>query len=174
MAHTITHPPVRGKPAILFVCLGNICRSPLAEGAFRAEAARRGLDVAVDSAGTGAWHQGEAPDPRAQAVAISNGVDISRLRARQVVAQDFDRFDLILGMDDENMARLRQLAPTGARARLSLLLDHVPGHKGQSVADPWYGGLRDFELTWHEVSQAARALADVLTVERGGGPLQRL
>src|SRR3954470_3499858 len=117
--------------SILFVCLGNICRSPLAEGAFRAEADRLGLDAEVDSAGTGGWHRGEPPDRRAIAVARRGGVDISVQRARQVTRADFDRFDHIVALDAENLADLERLRPAGSRASLSLLLDHVPGREGE-------------------------------------------
>src|SRR3954470_11994408 len=145
--------------SILFVCLGNICRSPLAEGAFRAEAARLGLDAEVDSAGTGGWHRGEAPDRRAIAAARRGGVDISGQRARKVTRDDFDRFDLILALDAENLADLERLRPAGSRARLSLLLDQVPGREGKAVADPYYGGESHFDGTWRDVTEAARALA---------------
>ena len=144
--------------AVLFVCMGNICRSPLAEAAFRAEAERAGLDVEVDSAGTGGWHEGEPPDRRAQAVAARNGIDISRYRARKVRQTDFDRFDLIVALDRENLAELEALRPESGRARLSLLLDHVPGRQGEPVADPYYGGEAHFEITWKDVSEGARSL----------------
>src|SRR3954468_21444683 len=108
--------------SILFVCLGNICRSPLAEGAFRAEAARLGLDVEADSAGTGSWHRGEPPDSRAIAAAKRGRVDISGQRARQVAIADFDRFDRILALDAENLADLEAMRPAGSRAQVSLLL----------------------------------------------------
>jgi len=147
------------KTRLLFVCLGNICRSPLAEAAFRAEAERIGLEVEVDSAGTGDWHAGEPPDRRAQAVAARHGVAIDHLRARQVRAEDFHRFDHIVAMDRENLAGLRRLRPRGGRAELSLLLDHVPGREGQAVADPYYGGEQHFDTTWADVSAGARALA---------------
>src|SRR5436305_6689578 len=116
--------------SILFVCLGNICRSPLAEGAFRAEAERRGLEIEADSAGTGGWHAGEPPDRRAIAAAGRMGVDISGQRARKVTRADFDRFDHIVALDEENFADLARLRPAGSRARLSLLLDHAPGREG--------------------------------------------
>jgi len=152
--------------SILFVCLGNICRSPLAEGAFRAEAARLGLDVEADSAGTGGWHRGEPPDRRAIEAAKRGGVDISGQRARKVTSGDFDRFDHIVALDVDNFADLERLRPAGSRARLSLLLDHVPGREGQGVADPYYGGDRDFDATWRDVTDAARALAHKLTEEQ--------
>ena len=146
-------------PAILFVCLGNICRSPLAEAAFRQEAERIGLDVTVDSAGTGDWHVGEPPDPRAIAVARANGVDIAGYRGRQVAPADFERFDHVVALDLANLARLRALRPEGSRAALSLLLDHVPGRAGEPVADPYYGAQEGFDTTWADVTAGARALA---------------
>ncbi|MFC7379843.1 low molecular weight protein-tyrosine-phosphatase [Brevundimonas sp. GCM10030266] len=152
--------------SILFVCLGNICRSPLAEGALRAESARLKLDLIVDSAGTGNWHAGEPPDERAQRTALKHGVDISALRARQVTRADFRRFSHIIALDHENLANLRKLAPPDATAELSLLLDHVPGREGQAVTDPWFGEEAGFEITWAEVSAAARTLAEALRRDR--------
>lgn len=151
------------KPAILFVCLGNICRSPLAEAAFRLEAERAGLDAEVDSAGTGGWHAGEPPDPRAQAVARRNGVDISGYRARQVEPADFARFSHVVALDGDNLAVLRRLRPKEGAA-LSLLLDHVPGRRGKAVADPYYGADAGFETTWADVTLGARHLLRALTV----------
>lgn len=130
-------------PALLFVCLGNICRSPLAEAAFRHRAAEAGLAALADSAGTGDWHVGEPPDPRAIAEARRHGLDISTCRGRQVSAADFSRFTHILALDARNLADLTRLAPAGARARLSLLLDHVPDMAGQPVADPYWGTAKD-------------------------------
>ena len=147
-----------GKPAVLFVCLGNICRSPLAEGAFKAEAARLGLDVAVDSAGIGGWHTGESPDPRARAVAKRHGIDIGGQRARKVIPQDFRRFSHIVALDREVLAALKAMRPANAVAELSLLLDHVKGREGKAVADPYYGDDTDFEAAWTDVSDGARGL----------------
>lgn len=152
-------------PSVLFVCLGNICRSPLAEGAMRAAAGAAGLTVKIDSAGTGAWHSGEAPDPRAQEVAARDGVDISGLRARQVTAQDFRDFDHIVAMDLTNLENLRKLAPAGARARLSLMLDHVPGREGLPVADPFYGSDSGFDATWRDVRAGAQGLLEAMAQE---------
>ena len=149
------------KIAVLFVCLGNICRSPLAEAAFRLEAARLGLAVEVDSAGTGGWHQGEPPDRRAQAAARRNGVDIGGYRARQVTAEDFTRFTHVVAMDGDNLADLDRLRPSGARAELSLMLDHA-GRAGAPVEDPYYGGDEGFDVTWADVRAAARGLAQAL------------
>jgi protein-tyrosine phosphatase len=150
----------RMKPAVLFVCLGNICRSPLAEAAFRHAAATIGLDVDVDSAGTGAWHVGKPPDRRAQAVALSHGIDISGYRGRQVSAADFSRFTHIVALDHDNLAALKRMRPKDGIARLSLLLDHVDGRAGEAVADPYYGGDEEFAVTWTDVATAAAALAE--------------
>lgn len=146
------------RPAILFVCLGNICRSPLAEGALRDAAARRGADIVVDSAGTGSWHVGEPPDPRARAIAARHGVDIGGQRARQVRADDFGRFTHVVALDRENLASLEALRPDGAPASLSLLLDHVPGREGEAVADPYFGDDDGFGRTWADVTEGAAAL----------------
>lgn len=150
------------EPSVLFVCLGNICRSPMAEGAFRAEAARNGLSVTVDSAGTAAYHVGEAPDPRAQAVALANGADISGLRGRQLVPDDFHRFTHVLVMDHANLANARAIVPPGAPTQPVLLLDWVAGREGAAVADPYYGGEENFADTWDDVDRAARALVKAL------------
>lgn len=145
--------------SVLFVCLGNICRSPLAEGALRQVAARLGLDLVIDSAGTAGWHAGKAPDPRAQAVALRNGCDIAGLRARALLPEDFRRFAHIYVMDRDNLADVRAMMPASAAAAPALLLDLVPGREGHEVADPWYGEAADFERTWAEVTAAAEALA---------------
>ncbi len=145
--------------SVLFVCLGNICRSPLAEAAFRLEAERIGLAVTVDSAGTGGWHAGEAPDRRAQAVAKRNGVEIGAYRGRQVVREDFYRFDHILALDRENLKALRSMMPADGTATLGLLLDEVAGRQGEAVADPYYGDAAGFDVTWADVASAARHLA---------------
>jgi protein-tyrosine phosphatase len=149
-------------PAILFVCLGNICRSPLAEAAFRAEAERAGLAVHIDSAGTGDWHVGSPPDPRAQAIARRHGLDISQYRGRQVGPEDFRRFTHIFALDAENLRNLRWIAPDGHRAHLSLLMDMVPGRAGEGVRDPYFGGNEGFDETWRDVTAAARALIAML------------
>lgn len=146
------------KPAVLFVCLGNICRSPLAEGAFRAAAAAAGLEVTVDSAGTADYHVGEPPDPRAIRTARRHGVEIGSYRGRQATTQDFEMFTHVFALDHSNMATLARIAPPAPKAELGLLLDLVEGREGQAVADPWYGDEAGFEVTWAEVDAAARAL----------------
>lgn len=148
----------RGMTSVLFVCLGNICRSPLAEGALRQIAGCRGLDLAIDSAGTAGWHAGKAPDPRAQAVALRHGCDISGLRARQLVPDDYRRFAHVFVMDRENLADALTVVPPDALSRPGLLLDLVPGREGHDVADPWYGDASGFDRTWAEVTAAAAAL----------------
>jgi len=145
--------------SVLFVCLGNICRSPLAEAAFRVEAERLGLEVRVDSAGTADWHVGRAPDPRSIAAAKRNGADISHLRARQVTGQDFHMFDHIVALDSENLADLCAMQPEGTKAKLSMLLDHAEGRSGQAVADPYYGDAGHFDAAWARVAEGARGLA---------------
>lgn len=153
-------------PSVLFVCLGNICRSPLAEAALRHHAEKADLDVIVDSAGTGSWHIGKGPDPRSRAEALRHGIDIGAYRARQVGPKDFTRFDRIIALDQSNLADLRKIEPTPSRAQLSLLLDHIPGMAGQDVEDPYFGGPEGFEVTWRQVSEAARNLVDALLQER--------
>jgi len=150
--------------SVLFVCLGNICRSPLAEGAFRAEVARLKLPVVTDSAGTAAYHIDEKPDPRAIATAKRNGVDISTLRGRQVKVADFTRFDHIVAMDADNLANLKRIMPADATAKLSLMLDWA-GRKGESVQDPYYGDDDGFNITWADVVEASKGLADHLANE---------
>lgn len=150
-------------PAILFVCLGNICRSPLAEGVFRQQAGNAGLAVNVDSAGTGGWHIGSPPDPRAIAVAADNGIDIGRLAGRQVQPQDFFDFDYVIAMDTDNLKNLRQLRPLTATARLILGFDLVAGRQGDAVADPYYGDRAGFTQTFDDVALIAAALVQHLT-----------
>ena len=123
---------------ILFVCLGNICRSPMAEGVFRSMAAKASLEVEVDSAGLGGWHIGDAPDRRAQLAALNRGIDITSLRARQVTDEDYRQFDLMLAMDRANLTTLRGRTPKGARAKTGLLMDYAPEARAQEVADPYF------------------------------------
>ena len=152
-------------PSVLFVCLGNICRSPLAEAAFRQEVGRRGIEVEIDSAGTGSWHIGDPPDRRAQAVAMRHGVDIGGYRGRQVKPDDFRRFTHVVALDRANLADLRALRPADATAELLLLLDAVEGRQGKSVADPYYGDDADFDVTWADAVAGARGLADRIAGE---------
>jgi len=150
------------EPSVLFVCLGNICRSPLAEAALRQRAEEAGLAITVDSAGTGDWHVGSPPDPRAQATALRHGVDISSYRGRQVTAGDFRRFTHIYALDATNLRNLRRIAPGDATATLRLLMDTVPGRAGEAVQDPYLGDDAGFETTWADVSAAADAIVRAL------------
>lgn len=150
----------QNPPAILLLCLGNICRSPLAEGAARAAFAAAGIDARFDSAGTGDWHVGHPPDRRAQAEARRRGVDISGLRARQLRRSDFYDFDLILAADEDNLRDALAIRPGDATAELKLMLDLVAGREGEGVTDPYYGADEGFAATWDDVSAVAAALVE--------------
>ena len=152
----MNHYKTSKPPTVLVVCLGNICRSPLAEAALRQAAEKLGVEVYVDSAGTGDWHVGNAPDKRACAVALNlGGIDIRKMRARQIVESDFFEFDYILAMDISNLRYLQSMTPEGTFAELSLFLDYTPGAKGRSVADPYYCTSADFETCWRQVQSEA-------------------
>jgi len=148
------------KIRILFVCLGNICRSPMAEGAFRHLVEERGAadGFEIDSAGTGAWHVGEPPDARAASTALLRGVDISGLSARKVTAQDFERFDYILAMDMENHMNLMRMAPAAHKRKVKLFLEYAPDQPEQEVPDPYYGGQNGFEHVLDLVESASHGL----------------
>lgn len=161
---------------VLFVCLGNICRSPTAEGVFRrkAEQAGWGSMFAADSAGTAAWHVGKAPDPRTRDHARVRGYDLSALRARQVEARDFIDFDHVFAMDADNLARLGELRAQAGRdaggrplASLGLLLDEHAGSAGQDVPDPYYGGADGFEEVLDLIESATDSLLRRLLKARG-------
>jgi protein-tyrosine phosphatase len=145
---------------VLFVCLGNICRSPTAEGVLRTLAAREApeLPLEVDSAGTADYHVGQPPDPRTRAAAARRGYDLSALRARSVEPTDFERFDLILAMDRENLTVLRHRAPAHAHERLRLFLEFAPDAAPAEVPDPYYGGPNGFEEVLDLVETATRGL----------------
>lgn len=153
---------MRETPSLLFVCLGNICRSPLAEAAFRKAAADGGLDATADSAGTAAYHVGDPPDPRSIVVAARYGVDILDYKGRQMTAIDYTRFTHIFALDGSNLSDIRRRAPANATAKIGLLLDVVKGREGQPVLDPYYGDNEDFEATWSDVSAAAESLVTLL------------
>jgi protein-tyrosine phosphatase len=147
---------------ILFVCLGNICRSPTAEAVLRTLAAREApeLSIEIDSAGTAGYHVGEPPDPRTRAAAARRGYQMQALRARIVEPADFERFDLILAMDEENLRVLRGRAPAVAHERLRLFLEFAPAGTPAEVPDPYYGGPNGFEEVLDLAEAAARGLLD--------------
>lgn len=153
---------------ILFVCLGNICRSPTAEAVLRDLLAREApdLEVEIDSAGIGSWHIGEPPDDRAVTAARRRGLDMSRLRARQIASEDFARFDFILAMDRANLADLRRRAPVQYRERVRLFLEFAPDVGLEDVPDPYYGGEAGFEEVLDLAEQAARGLLSHLLAPR--------
>ena len=144
--------------SILFVCTGNICRSPTAEGLARAIAAQRGLDMRFDSAGTHDYHVGEPPDPRSCRIAREMGTPIDDLRARQVERADFERFDLILAADRGHLAHLQRLRPANARARLELQLPWCGEHGCADVPDPYYGSLDGFRDVYALLKRATDGL----------------
>ena len=149
---------------LLFVCMGNICRSPTAEGAFRefVRVHAPDLNIHVDSAGTHAYHSGEPPDARARRAAERRGIDLSELRARRVVDEDFQRFDLILAMDLLNFETLRDRCPDEYHSRLHLLLDFSKQSSVQEVPDPYYGGLHGFERVLDLIEAASAGLLEHL------------
>ena len=149
---------------VLFVCLGNICRSPTAEGVFRSLVEKEGLGdrIAIDSAGTGAWHVGSQPDRRAQAAARKRGIDLSGQRARQAKSGDFRKFDYVLAMDDDNLGELSGLCPPGEEHRLHMFLDFAPDLGRRHVPDPYHGGDGGFEAVLDMIEAAsAGLLADI-------------
>jgi protein-tyrosine phosphatase len=148
---------------VLFVCMGNICRSPMAEGVFRHAVSQSGLQdvVRVDSAGTHAFHAGEAPDRRAQATAVRRGYDISDLRARQVLDVDFEQFDLILAMDWDNLSLLQQLAPKRTHHKLQLLMRYASEHESATIPDPYYGAQLGFDQALDFIEDACAGLLEV-------------
>ena len=152
---------------ILFVCLGNICRSPTAEIVFRQIVAREAPDlrIEIDSAGTAAYHIGSPPDSRTREAALRRGYDMSALRARVVEPQDFGRFDLILAMDRQNFDTLRRGAPAAAQARIRLFLEFAPDAGETEVPDPYYGGPNGFEEVLDLVEAAARGLLQHVRTE---------
>jgi protein-tyrosine phosphatase len=149
---------------VLFVCLGNICRSPAAEAAFLHLVAEAGRDreFVVDSAGTGAWHVGERADARMRQAAVRRGIEI-RSVARQVTPTDFEDFDWILAMDANNLATLHRMAPAARRARVRLFRDLDPDGRGRDVPDPYYGDINGFDEVLEIVTRTARALLAELT-----------
>lgn len=153
------------KLSVLMVCLGNICRSPTAQGVLEARLKLAGLQdkVTVDSAGTAAWHTGKAPDPRSQQVALQRGYNISDLRARQATREDFDHFDYVLAMDEDNLNDLRVLEPAHYQGELGLFLDYAFPNQKRSVPDPYYTqGDKGFHEVVDLIENASDGLIKVL------------
>jgi protein-tyrosine phosphatase len=153
--------PTSDEPLrLLIVCLGNICRSPMAEGALRARIEEAGLQdrIVVDSVGTGGWHVGEPPDPRAIATAARHGVDIRGLRGRRLCAEDFTTFDWLLCADRNVLRDVRALTPMHRRDRVALLLEWAGQGKDAEIADPYTGRESHFETVWRQVDAAAAAI----------------
>lgn len=149
---------------VLFVCMGNICRSPTAEGIFQKLLKDQQLDhlIGVDSAGTHAYHLGEQPDQRACETALARGVDIRGLRARRVTAEDFERFDYILAMDGDNVDNLREICPPSMIKKIKLFMDFAPEQRVRDVPDPYFGGQRGFERVFDLVNAAAQGFLTAL------------
>lgn len=159
------------KIGVLFCCMGNICRSPTAEGVFQNMLEERGLShlVEVDSAGThGHYHAGEPPDRRAREKASEKGVDLSGIRARPVKVEDFENFDYILAMDLDNYNGLSDICPEGLDDRLHLFMDFAPGLGIREVPDPYYGGPAGFERVYQMIEQAAERLLDEIVAKEKG------
>jgi protein-tyrosine phosphatase len=147
------------KLRVLMICMGNLCRSPTAESVLRRKLADAGLArlIEVDSAGTHGYHVGNPPDPRAQRHAAQRGYDLSKLRARRVREEDFERFDLVLAMDDDNLSELEALRRPESPAEVGLLMDHCSG-RGRTVPDPYYGDAAGFERVLDDVEAACDGL----------------
>lgn len=154
---------------ILMVCMGNICRSPLAEGVVRHLADKAGMDafIEVDSAGTLAYHAGEQPDPRARKVAASRGYDLSKIRARRVADDDFSHFDLVLAMDRQNLAALERVCPEEHLHKLRLFMDYADNCEQDEIPDPYYGGPDGFEHVLDLCEAAARGLIASIAGRKG-------
>lgn len=150
--------------SVLFVCMGNICRSPTAEGVFRSRAEAAGLAglLSIDSAGTHGYHIGEPPDARSQAYAAKRGYDLSRQRARQVRPSDFEKFDRLLAMDKDNLALLETMCPPQWRYKLGLFMQFAKNRTADVVPDPYYGGGAGFDLVLDYIEDASDGLIEVL------------
>ncbi|MBU1691772.1 MAG: low molecular weight phosphotyrosine protein phosphatase [Gammaproteobacteria bacterium] len=150
------------KIKILFVCMGNICRSPTAEGVFRHQVSKavQPDTIIIDSAGTHAYHVGSSPDRRAQQAALRRGYDLSGLRGRQVDARDFYEFDYILAMDEDNLANLIKICPPPERHKLKLFMEFSRGFSQRDVPDPYYGGIQGFENVLNMVEDAGLGLLE--------------
>lgn len=150
--------------SVLFVCTGNICRSPTAEGVFRDRVAKAGWQdrFVIDSAGTGGWHIGNGPDPRSVATACARGVDISALRARQLHMDDYVNFQHLIALDETHFDHMMNLRPDESTARISLLMHHDATGAWRDVPDPYYGGQKDFDLAYDLIARGVDGLLAAL------------
>ncbi|MGS2718741.1 low molecular weight protein-tyrosine-phosphatase [Eionea flava] len=165
---------VKNKPIrVLFVCLGNICRSPTAHALFQAYVNKQGYadSIVIDSAGTGSWHAGHPPDGRAQRVALEQGYDMSDLRSRTVSPDDFETFDYILGMDKENFKHLAMMKPSNYRGVLGLFLTESGIHHTEEVPDPFYGDQQHFEQA---IALIQNGVAGLFNRIKGDGLLSKV
>lgn len=150
--------------SVLFVCTGNICRSPTAEGVFRDRVMKAGLQdrFLIDSAGTGGWHIGTGPDPRSVATALKHGIDISGLRARQLHIDDYKNFHHLIALDETHLNHMMNLKPVSSTTQISLLMHHDVARKWNDVPDPYYGGPQDFDLAYDLIAAGVDGLLATL------------
>jgi len=155
------------KTSVIFVCMGNICRSPTAEGIFRSQVMARSLEhlIDIDSAGTHAYHEGEKADPRSQKIAQQRGVDLSTIRARKVTATDIEQFDYILAMDSDNHRNLLNLAPEGHEHKIRLMLEFTSLYSENDVPDPYYGGPRGFDRVYDLIESASEGFLEEIDLK---------
>ena len=148
--------------SVLFICMGNLCRSPSAEAVFRHKVAEKGIDIVIDSAGTSGSHVRDKPDHRAVKAGEARGYSFDKLRARKVTAQDFSKFDIVIAMDNDNIRELKKVAPEELQDKIVLFLDFAKGFDDKEVPDPYYGGARGFQLVLDMVEDASNGLIEKL------------
>ncbi len=149
---------LKNVKSVLFVCMGNICRSPSAEAVFRHKAKEQGLDLHIDSAGTTGSHVRQKPDQRAQKAGVERGYSFDKIKARKVNVDDFEKFDLVLAMDEHNVRELHKVAPEHLSHKIKLFLDFAENHQDSEVPDPYYGGARGFQYVLDLVEDASEGL----------------
>lgn len=162
------------KISVIFVCMGNICRSPTAEGVFRSHVLSAGLSdlITIDSAGTHAYHIGEKPDRRARETALRRGIDLDSIRARKVYRGDIEVFDYVLAMDKDNLSDLRAMAPVELADKIRLFMEYADGFEEQEVPDPYYGGLSGFDRVLDMIEAASAGLLTEICRQQGWAPIK--